>query len=211
MNQYIQDSLNTEQNSKILFQMTELALSESAGLLSSLGQNKVRLVVDSIGVYDKNRLEDQMNSTEAEMLAVCHPIEGRNSGQIIFIIEDSEGLFFTKELLHDKTYLKEMSEMEEESFMEVGNIIVNDLLSHYVEVLHKSVKTSIPFLKRGHYSQLFDQLCREADKTACYIVSITVELSTHSFKAYVWWVDHLCGLDETDSKYPPNPIPEYKG
>ena len=176
--------------------MTELALSESASLISSLGRSKIRFTVDSIGAQNIDGLESLMGSGEPDMLAVCHRVDGLSSGKIVFLVEGSAGLVFIKEILHEKSHLKEMSEMEEEALLEIGNIIVNDLLSHYVEVLHESVTTSIPSLRRGHYADLFNQLNDDVGEKEYYMVKFTVELASHNFFAYILWQDHLCGPEK---------------
>ena len=200
MNRNLQANFSTQQKTRVLFQMTELALTESASLISTLGHCKVRFTVDSIGTYKIDGLDGLLGSDDLDMLAVCHRVDGHNTGEIIFLIEDSAGLDFIKDILHEKTHLKEMSEMEEEVLLEIGNIIVNDFLSHYVEVLHKSVTTSVPSLRRGQCIELLNQQSSEVSEKDYYIVKFTVELESHTFIAYILWLDHLCELDLTQAE-----------
>lgn len=195
MNRNFLGNVDSEQITKILFQMTELALSESAKLLSSLGSSTISFTVDNIGLFQANDLTADLNFEEPELLAVNHYIDGENPGQILFLTEQSSGMVFIKEVLQEKSYLMEMSEMEEEALLEVGNIIVNAVLRHYVEVLHKSVCTSIPTLKREKFSGLLDQISNEAAQNVYYMVKISVETSSISFNAFILWLGHPCGMD----------------
>ncbi|MCK4707900.1 MAG: hypothetical protein KAU21_04725 [Gammaproteobacteria bacterium] len=190
-----QTNFSIEQKNVILLQMAELALSESATQISSLGHSKVCFKVDSIGVKNKDELDSLLNSDEPDMLAVCHRVDGVSPGEIIFLMKDSAALIFMKEVLQEKVTLNEMSEMEEEALLEMGNIIVNDLLSHYVEILQKSVTTSIPVIRRGHYVDLFNQLSAGTDEKKYFIVKFTVELAMYNFVAYILWLGDLPGLE----------------
>mgnify|MGYP002639963146 CR=1 FL=1 len=192
MHRYSQSNISDQQEAKILFQMTELALSESANLISSLGQIPVRFNIDSIGLHNKTGLDSLFNPDESDMLAVCHSVEGAHPGNIVFLLEEKQGHNLTKKILNDGHQLTDMSEMEEEALTEIGNIIVNNFLSHYVQVLHKTINTLIPTLKRGHYVQLVDELSSDSEHNDFYLVKFSVEISSNNVNAYIIWFDHLC-------------------
>lgn len=192
MGQNFQTNVSDEQKIKILLQMTELALSESANLISSLGNSKVRFTVDSIGVNNKDDLDSLFNSNQPDMLAVCHRVDGGYPGNIVFLLEDLAGQVFTRQVLNERSQLKEISEMEEEALTEMGNIIVNNFLSHTAQIFHQSVSTLIPALMHGHYAQLVDELSSKPDEKEFFIVKFNIDTVKHNFFAYILWLNSEC-------------------
>ena len=87
-----------------------------------------------------------------------------------------------------------LSEMEEEALVELGNIIVNNFLSNYVQILDESISTAIPTLKQDNYAQLVDELNSEPVDKEFYIVKFAVEIATYNFFAHILWFDHFCQL-----------------
>jgi len=195
MSRHLQANISDKQKQKILYQMTELALLESASLISSLGHNQVKFTVDLIGLKNKNDLDKLFNPDHPDMFAVCHQVEGPCTGHIIFLLEEKSASIFTKAVLNKKDQMLKLSEMEEEALVELGNIIVNNFLSNYVHILDESISTDIPILKQQKYAPLVDELNNEPVDKEFYIVRFAVEIATYNFFAHILWFDHFCQLD----------------
>ncbi len=193
MSQQFQANISAEQKSKILFQMTELAFSESAILISSMIASELKITVNSIGVNASNDVDELLNFDD--MLAVCHPVEGACPGNISFSLKRSHALILIKEFLNELDHLTEMSEMEEETLTDLGNIIVNKLLSHYMQVLHVSLNTLTPVLKFGDLPQIVDELCSDHSENSIFMVKFSIEIKKYNFSAYILWTDCLCQFD----------------
>ncbi len=194
MSRHLQANISDKQKQEILYQMTELALLESASLISSLGHNQVKFTVDLIGLKNKDDLDKLFNPAQPDMFAVCHQVEGPCSGNIIFLLEENSALQFTKAVLNKQDQMLKLSEMEEEALIELGNIIVNNFLSNYVQTLDESISTVIPTLKQDNYVQLVDELNSEPVDKEFYIVRFVVEIATYNFFAHILWFDHFCQL-----------------
>ena len=195
MSRHLQANISDKQKQEILFQMIELALLESASLISSLGHNQVKFTVDLIGLKNKHDLDSLFNPAHPDMFAVCHQVEGPCSGHIVFLLEEESALIFTKAVLNKKDQMLKLSEMEEEALVELGNIIVNNFLSNYVQILDESISTGLPTLKQDNYVQLVDELNSEPVDKEFYIVKFAVEISAYNFFAHILWFDHFCQLD----------------
>ncbi len=200
MSRYLQANISDVQKNEILYQMAELALSESASLISSLGHSKVKFTVDSIGLKSKQGLDSLFNPQKPDMLAVCHRVDGVCPGHIVFLLEEQSALVFTKEVLNEGDQMQEMSEMEEEALTEIGNIIINNFLGNYAQILDESVSTVIPTLKRRYYIQLVDELSDEPDDKEFYIVKFSLEIATQSFCAFILWFDYFCQLGGSETE-----------
>jgi len=200
MSRYTPVNSSPAQQNKILFQMTEIALSDSASLLSELAQKKVDFSLDNIVVGDQSGLPELLNSVETAMFAVCHRLDGANHGCIAFLLDEPDGLNFVKALLYEKNDRQDMTEMEEEALIEVGNIIINDLLRHYMETLQEAVTTSVPTLKRGQYNFIFERSVDGVTIRENYLAKFSVEVLSYTFFAYILWIDYLHEQEGENSK-----------
>jgi len=181
-----------EQRRKVLIDLTQQALSDSSRLISSLGQSEIKFKLDSISRLIKSDLNTVFHENESNMVAVSQRLEGSNSGHILFMLPEPSALVLIKKLLNERNLLKEMTEMEEESLTEVGNIIINNCLRYFVKVFHESISGLIPTLSRGHYEKLVDTLINDASDKDIYLVKINVAIGIYSFNGYILWLGHLC-------------------
>lgn len=195
MSLHNQANYSDQQKSEILNQMTELALSESATLISSLSQSEIRFSVDSVGMQYNADLDRVFNQDESDMIAICHRLHGERPGHIAFLLSESMGLVLIKQVLNERDQLAEMSEMDEEAVTEIANIIINNCLRNYVQILHKPVTSMLPTLMHGHYARIVGELNAEPPETGIYTVKVNIQTAKQDFFAYILWFDYLSQLD----------------
>jgi len=178
----------------MLIDLTQQALSDSSRLISALGQTEIKFKVNSLRRLIKDDLSRQFDQNESDMVAVCQRLDGSKSGQIIFMLPEPSALLLIKKLLNEKNLLKEMTEIEEESLTEVGNIIINNCLRYFVKVFHESISGLIPTLTRAHYEQLLNMLTGDSSENDQdnYLVKINVAIGIYSFNGYILWPGFLC-------------------
>lgn len=180
--------------SKALFEMTQLALAESANMIAQQNQADIQFAVTSISVEQQSA--GQIFSDEAdEMIAIKHPVSGDRPGVIAFILAEKVAYQLLQGVLNAGGLLNELSEMDEEALTEIGNIIVNNCLNHYVQVFHESISTSLPQLIHRDCEQLMLDLYAQTDENSSYVVKLDVLLGHHRLPAYLLWLGHLCQLD----------------
>jgi chemotaxis protein CheC len=198
MNQGLVVSNLDEQRRKVLMELTEQALSESSSQISLLGQKTIRFTVNSITRCNRNSLYTVFEETETNMVAVCQRLDMLKTGHILFMLAEASAVRLTKILLNERHQLKEMTEMEEESLTEVGNIIINNCLRNFIKIFHESVSGLIPTFTRGHYAELVNILMHDTQHGAqdIYLVKFNIEIGQHFFTGFILWLGHLCQLGE---------------
>ncbi len=187
-------------SNKALLDMTQLALAESANLLSQLSVSSIRLGVDAISIEQSSPLTAVLDSEKTEMLAVQHKVSGDKEGLIAFMLSQQSARQLLQGVLNVGGVMNELSEMDEEVLCEIGNIIVNHCLNHYVQIFHESVSTSLPQLMQRPQGKLLLDLFDASDETCAYVVKINVELGQQSFSACLLWLGHLCQLDAVQAQ-----------
>ena len=185
----------TPPSSKALFEMTQLALAESANIISQQSQSNIQFAVNSISIEPSQGIEQILATVDSDMLAIRHQVNSDKPGVIVFMLTEESARLFLQNLLNVGSLLNELTEMDEEALTEIGNIIVNHCLNHYVQIFHESVSTSLPELIHRQQGQLLMDLYAETDETSAYVVKIDIRLEHQSFPAYILWLGHLCQLD----------------
>lgn len=159
-------------------QMSELALTEAASLLSIVSHREIRMSVSSIGLFDNHQTDHFFADLAPDLTAICQHLEGAQRGEILFILPQQVALLMIRQLLNDNSQFNPTTELEEEALSEIGNIIINSFLSHSSQVFKGSVTSTLPQLSHGQYTQLFRDLNVEnAGNGWCYL---QVNISTQS-------------------------------
>ena len=190
-------SLNnkTPPSSKVLCEMTQLALAESANMIARQSKSDIQFAVNSISVEPQQTIDQMFEQEQAEMLAIRHKVNGDRPGVIVFMLSEPAAQLLLQQLLNGGSLLSELTEMDEEALSEVGNIIVNNCLNHYVQIFNESVATSLPELIHRQHGQLLLDLYDETAETSAYVVKIDILLRHQTAHAYILWLGHLCQLD----------------
>ena len=185
----------TPPSSKALFDMTQLALAESANMIARQSRCDIQFSVNSISVEPQQAIDQMLEQEQTEMLAIRHRVEGDRPGVIVFMLSEQSAQLLLKQVLNGGSLLNELTEMDEEALSEIGNIIVNNCLNHYVQIFHESVSTSLPELIHRQHGQLLFDLYDETDETSAYVVKIDIGFDHQITNAYILWLGHLCQLD----------------
>jgi chemotaxis protein CheC len=190
-------SLNskTPPSSKALYDMTQLALAESANMIAQQSRSDIQFAVNSISVEQQHSIDQMFEQEQAEMLAIRHKVNGDRPGVIVFMLSEPAAQQLLQQLLNGGSLLSELTEMDEEALSEIGNIIVNNCLNHYVQIFSESVATSLPELIHRQHGQLLLDLYDETAETSAYVVKIDILLGHQAIHAYILWLGHLCQLD----------------
>ena len=185
----------TPPSSKALYEMTQLALAESANMIARQSKSDIQFTVNSISVETQQTIDQMFEQEQAEMLAIRHKVNGDRPGVIVFMLSEPVAQQLLQQLLKGGSLLNELTELDEEALSEVGNIIVNNCLNHYVQIFHESVSTSLPELIHRQHGQLLFDLYDETDETSAYVVKIDIGFDHQITNAYILWLGHLCQLD----------------
>jgi len=174
--------------------MTQLALAESANMIAQHSQSDIQFSVNSISVEQQQSIDQMFEQERDEILAIRQRVDGDRPGVIVFMLSEKSSQLLLQQLLNGGSLLNELTEMDEEALTEIGNIIVNNCLNHYVQIFHESVSTSLPELIHRQQGQLLLDLYDETAETSAYVVKIDIRCGHQTTHAYILWLGHLCQL-----------------
>lgn len=171
----------------IFRQMSDHALVEASGIISSITGVQIQIEVVSHGYIDLQQTLKLFDESEPLTVALSQKLLGGIQGHAIFILKDDLCLPLVRELLSENARLRELTEMEEEALLEMGNIVINCCLSNYAEMLNSRVNSDLPKLIRLHYSQLLQAYADEIEDSGLFCVGLRIVTPTRVVGARILW------------------------
>lgn len=180
---------NSEQNI-ILQQMSDHALAEASGIISSITRIKIQIKLESQGVIDLQQAVLLFDESEPQLVAVGQQLEGIVKGHALFLLKDDLSMELIRELLKENARLRDLTEMEEEALSEIGNIIINSCLSNYAELFNGRLHSHLPRLSRGHYSHLLQAYSDEIIDAGLFYLGLRIITPSQTIDAWLLWTGH---------------------
>jgi len=145
-------------------EILNIAIGQAAASLSQLVEDEVRLSVPFVDFLTPSqaalRLESETQGGES--VAVRQHFDGRFYGDILLIFPEKKSLDLVRHMLGDQVPLDQLTELEQEALMEVGNIILNACLGSLANQLGMPVESSLPSYVRGRGAKILDLGARKA-------------------------------------------------
>lgn len=176
-----------KQTHHLVQQMTEHALSEASGILSAVCQNELHIKLLDIKVLDASCYQSLFEKPDTLVYVVSQLVQTNNVGQFLFVIEDDVCKNFMRQLLHEQARLRELTELEEEAFMEVGNIVINKCINNYAQILNQDLGSHLPSLTSGTISTLMQQVIMEQESSDFLYVKLQMVSAKSQDSAYLLW------------------------
>ncbi|MBI5165140.1 MAG: chemotaxis protein CheX [Magnetospirillum sp.] len=170
-------------------ELLNVAVGRAAASLSELVGDEVRLSVPFVDFLAPDqaarRLEDETKGVDS--VAVRQQFTGNVTGDILLIFPERRSLDLVRAMLGDQLPLDQLTELEQEALLEVGNIILNACLASLASQLRLEVESSLPVYLRGRGARI---LADGAVPGAELVLFLHVDFAlvrndTHGYLAFV--------------------------
>ncbi|HTH17449.1 MAG TPA: chemotaxis protein CheX [Magnetospirillum sp.] len=139
-------------------EILNIAIGHAASSLSQLVEDEVHLSVPFVDFLTPSqaaaRLEDETQGCDS--VAVRQHFEGVFYGDILLIFPEKRSLDLVRHMLGEDVPLEQLTELEQEALLEVGNIILNACLGSLANQLALPVEGSLPTYVRGRGSRILE-------------------------------------------------------
>lgn len=139
-------------------ELLNIAIGQAAASLSQLVEDEVHLSVPFVDFLTPSqageRLEEETHG--ADSVAVRQHFQGQFYGDILLIFPERRSLDLVRHMLGDDVPLEQLTELEQEALLEVGNIILNACLGSLANQLGIPVEGSLPIYVRGRGARILD-------------------------------------------------------
>jgi chemotaxis protein CheC len=146
----------TEIEQDALAEIANLGVSRAANSLRQMVGEQVLLSVPAVKIVKRqaaSKLVERDNSKR--LVAVQQSFEGPFVGKALLIFPEAQSLELVRSIVGDGHSLEDLIDLEQEALAETGNIILNGCLATIANMLHRTMRMSLPSVVRGDGQALF--------------------------------------------------------
>jgi len=146
----------TEIEQDALAEIANMGVSRAANSLRQMVGEQVFLSVPTVQIVTRqaaSKLVERNNSKR--LVAVQQSFEGPFGGRALLIFPEAQSLELVRSIVGDEHTLDDVIDLEQEALAETGNIILNGCLATIANMLHRTMRMSLPSIVRGDSAALF--------------------------------------------------------
>lgn len=170
--------------------MSDHALAEASGIISAISGIKTQIEVVTLEFINLQQALQLFDEVEPQIVSVNQRLQGIMNGHGVFLLKDDMSIKLVRELLRENAQIRELTEMEEESLCEIGNIIINSCLGNYADMLQVNLRSQLPLLIRGHYLHLLQGLTDNMPDDTFLYLGQRITTPTRSYQACLLWTGY---------------------
>jgi chemotaxis protein CheC len=105
---------------------------------------------------------------------VQQSFDGPFSGRALLIFPEAQSLELVRSIVGPEHSLEDVIDLEQEALAETGNVILNACLATIANVLHRSMRMSLPSVVRGDGATLFAVQAAPSDLVLFLYIDFTI-------------------------------------
>lgn len=126
----------TELEEDALKEFFNMGLGMAADSLSQMVDKEVFLSLPQLAIVSRSEALDLVEEDSGErMAAIRQKFQGELYGTALLIFPGAKSLALVRALLEDDTPLETLSELEQETLLDVGNVILNAFLTSFTQMM----------------------------------------------------------------------------
>lgn len=139
-----------------LTELVNLGVSRAATNLREMVGAQVHLSVPTVELVTRSRAIAILAERESNNLVAVHQVfEGDIGGRALLIFPETKSLELVRAITGGDLPLEDIIELEQEALAETGNVLLNSCLATIANMLHRSLKMSLPEVLRGNAATFF--------------------------------------------------------
>jgi chemotaxis protein CheC len=140
-----------------LTELVNIGVSHAASSLREMVGSQVHLSVPSVSLETRSRAIAILGEREMSNLVAVHQVfEGDFTGRALLIFPETKSLELVRAITGGNLPLEDIIELEQEALAETGNILLNSCLATIANMLHRSLKMSLPEVLHGSAATFFN-------------------------------------------------------
>lgn len=148
----------------VVAEMLNIGMGSAAASLSEMVEEEVILSVPSVEFVTREYVAESIGKrTQGDVSGVVQRFEGAFWGDALLLFPEEQSLELVRAVLQNTMPLDDLTEMQQESMTEIGNVILNACLSSLADVFNNQIYGEIPEFVKGSLNSVFD-VNNEQDK-----------------------------------------------
>ena len=159
-----------------LAEIANMGVSRAATSLRQLVGEQVLLSVPAVKIVTRGVASQLVQRGNARsLIAVQQSFDGPFSGRALLIFPQAQSLELVRSIVGDEHSLEDVIDLEEEALAETGNIILNACLATIANVLHRTMRMSLPSILRGDGDTLFEVKASSGNLVLFLYIDFTIK------------------------------------
>lgn len=139
-----------------LTEIFNIGIGRAANALNKMVSQPVDLAIPNVEIVPNKTAKSKLNfSKNVEISAVIQRFEGDFKGQALLMFSKESGLQLVSTLLGNKFPPEALSELEQDSLVEIGNVILNACFGTVINFLKSSITIEMPEFIQGNINTVY--------------------------------------------------------
>lgn len=166
-------------------ELVNIGIGQAARSLGKMVDDRVLLTIPALELVEyANVLAMLGTETDAAVTAIKERFSGAFQGDAILVFPEKHSLDLVRSLLDEDMPIESLTELEQESLLEVGNIVLNACLGTFINILSCRLEIDLPVLFRGSIAKVLGQRAT-ADNTIYMVMRIDFTTQKKMIKGYL--------------------------
>ncbi|WP_157826674.1 chemotaxis protein CheC [Colwellia sp. 12G3] len=151
----MQDNL-TSLEIDALTEIFNIGIGRAANSLNQMVSQTVDLTIPEIEILPNKVAKQKLDfDSGVDISAVTQRFSGDFQGQALLMFTKENGLQLVSLLLGNKIPIEDLSELEQDSLVEIGNVILNACFGTVINFLQSSISIEMPEFIQGNIDKIF--------------------------------------------------------
>ncbi len=166
-----------------LIEIFNIGMGRSAGVLNQIANENVGIDIPKLHLVRTEEAITKLLQQRLEPVsAVKQSFTGDFSGQAMLLFNQEDGLKLVRRLLADSVPLESLSELEQDSLSEIGNIILNACFGTVINFLKADIVIQMPEFRQGKIADIYES---EEDSEWSLYLEVRFSLPSESIEGSV--------------------------
>jgi chemotaxis protein CheC len=179
-----------------LTELVNIGVSKAAASLREMVQEEVILSVPSVQVVERAEASRLIGEEEqGKLVAINQMFSGDLRGRALLIFPETNSLELVKAVMGGELSLDDIIDLEQEALSETGNIILNNCLGTIGNLLHRTMRVSLPEILRGEGRDFFESTAEGGKDEVVLFLFINFSIKSRAVRGYIAMLMDLPVLD----------------
>ena len=139
-------------------ELLNIGMGKAARSLGRMVDDRVLLTIPALELVDQGSVESLLDTGfGSAVTAIKERFSGAFQGDAVLVFPQLHSLELVRSLLDGDMPIETLSELEQESLLEVGNIVINACLGTFTNILNCRLNIDLPVLCRGAIKNIFGE------------------------------------------------------
>lgn len=176
-----------------LTEIFNIGIGRAANSLNQMVSQTVDLSIPEINILPNKDAKFKLDfEPDTEVSAVTQSFDGDFKGQALLIFNKESGLELVSLLLGNKIPIEDLSELEQDSLVEIGNVILNACFGTVINFLKSSISIEMPEFLQGNMDHIFSY---NSENDWSLYIKVKFALPSENIEGHISFIMDITSLE----------------